>query len=510
MKGGIYLMTEARISMTPFCNFKCFFCHNEGIQVADGKKPSFDKMQILLNELLENGFTDITFTGGEPFLYADVLLQTIHWLKASQKENLPQLTLVTNASLVKPEYLEELTSYPRLKIHVSLHTTDEIKYEKITNQRRFPLNQALKVIQLLSDYHIPFKINYVLLRGINTSEKDIWNVVELAETYGAKAVKFLELLVMEKNETLYPFYYHIDSLEVMIKHKAKLVHLTDRRKTYRLPHGRVDIELQRLTCKIGCESCLKNRDQTFTAGLQYFPCMETAEKFYEVRPGQMETILEQGFQYIGKLSKQYGYRSPSLLQDARYVAGRREIFALISQELADKIRHSARKVERQHFEEWYFRPRTADNAWEGKKRVIKIRRHFTNEHVAKIYGATVFLEEQEGIQFQRTVYFDKQQEMFSGDPQVAQRFLYGMDLVAYLYVELELESYLANNVKFTFGKVNKNADWIILSVDLDSFANLKEAKEWLKQYKIPLMGKRLLDLFQKIKANGESTQLNVN
>jgi len=489
-------VNEARISITPACNYRCFFCHNEGIQVSKDKKPLLNKMRILLNELVENRFTDITFTGGEPFIHADVLLQTIQWLQNTYAKNLPHLTLVTNGSLVKPEHLKALTHYPYLKVHVSMHTTDAEKYHKITQQKRHKLSRALEVIKGLSAYKIHFKINYVLLKGINTDKRDIWNIIELAEQYGAQAVKFLELLVMEENEHLYPYYYNIQSAEAIVKKNAQLKSVTDRRKTYRPPGRHVNIELQRCTCKIGCRKCLKNRDQTFTAGLQYYPCMEASDQSYPVKPGEMKAILKRGRAFIGKLAAQYGDRSPSLLQDTRYIRGRREIFFLADETTVERLTQFARKLERQHFEEWFYEPRTADEIWRSKNRLIKIRRHFTNERLAKIYGATVFLEEKDGLRFQRTVYFDAKHEIFSGAPEVAKRFLEALDMVCILHTEVNLYNYQWEGVKYSVGYVKDGPT--IIGIDLDSFADNKQARNWIASKNLQTKGERLFDLLGKM------------
>ncbi|GAB4336694.1 MAG: hypothetical protein Kow0037_18240 [Calditrichia bacterium] len=48
-------MNEARISLTPFCNYRCFFCHNEGLQKGKDRKPAAAEVYNLCRELLSGG-----------------------------------------------------------------------------------------------------------------------------------------------------------------------------------------------------------------------------------------------------------------------------------------------------------------------------------------------------------------------------------------------------------------------------------------------------------------------
>ena len=67
-----YSNREARIRLTPKCNYKCFFCHEEG----GCKTPAADwtSTLVLLRALKAQGRKEITFTGGEPLLNKPVTL----------------------------------------------------------------------------------------------------------------------------------------------------------------------------------------------------------------------------------------------------------------------------------------------------------------------------------------------------------------------------------------------------------------------------------------------------
>ena len=67
-----YSNRDARIRLTSKCNYKCFFCHEEG-----GCKTSaadWTSTLVLLRALKAQGRKEITFTGGEPLLNKPVTL----------------------------------------------------------------------------------------------------------------------------------------------------------------------------------------------------------------------------------------------------------------------------------------------------------------------------------------------------------------------------------------------------------------------------------------------------
>lgn len=58
-----------RLSLTENCNYRCFFCHEEGMDMntTRGKKSEQEICNLLL-ELKQKKYNAITFTGGEPLI----------------------------------------------------------------------------------------------------------------------------------------------------------------------------------------------------------------------------------------------------------------------------------------------------------------------------------------------------------------------------------------------------------------------------------------------------------
>ncbi|MDR0336429.1 MAG: 4Fe-4S cluster-binding domain-containing protein, partial [Planctomycetaceae bacterium] len=78
---------ETRILLTEKCNFKCIFCHNEGNKV-NTKKPTDNPntLQQSVRLLLDKGCRDITFTGGEPLLKSELLLNILQFIRSCDQK----------------------------------------------------------------------------------------------------------------------------------------------------------------------------------------------------------------------------------------------------------------------------------------------------------------------------------------------------------------------------------------------------------------------------------------
>jgi molybdenum cofactor biosynthesis enzyme MoaA len=74
------LRKEMRYALTEKCNFRCLFCHNEGLGHAERNVISDEQVFNLLQEAVRLGHTDITLTGGEPLLKKKRLQFLLHRL----------------------------------------------------------------------------------------------------------------------------------------------------------------------------------------------------------------------------------------------------------------------------------------------------------------------------------------------------------------------------------------------------------------------------------------------
>lgn len=98
------------------CNLRCSYCVAESSPQAARRALSPAEVRQLVDEAAALGFDQLYFTGGEPFLLAE-----IYALLDYAVQRLP-VTVLTNAMLLRGRRLEQLRSLPRqnLTVQVSL------------------------------------------------------------------------------------------------------------------------------------------------------------------------------------------------------------------------------------------------------------------------------------------------------------------------------------------------------------------------------------------------------
>lgn len=488
---------EARISITPYCNYKCFFCHNEGLDKKAKSQPDEKGVKHLINHLMEKGWNDITFTGGEPLLRKDMVLSLLETIKQKQKD-LPQITIVTNLSLMTEEIAQHLSDYPNLKLNISIHTADDVHYPKVTGQRRFTLDRFKQNLNLLRKYSLKFKLNSVVLKGINNQPEQIQQLIDTAVESGATHLKFIELLVKKGNEDLYPYFYDIESIEEIIKNQAQLSVVEARRKIYVHHYAPLKIELQKCICKLGCSKCWEYRDQTFSTDLYYYPCFEFNRINYNLKECSLSDAIAQGEKSVKKLAAQYGVHSPSLIQDITYTNAKEELYFLISSPNAHKLVDKSRLIEKMSVKDVYYaHPSYARNS-RKKMWVHKIRLHHTNDKIAKIISYQHWIEKDGLLPVHKTVFLDAEREVFKGNPEMAEKIMNAFGLVEKRTVSMDISEYKTRGIRFSLTTINGKVIGRILMTDGNN--DINEILSLAQEYKFQFIRTRFVDYLMKITA----------
>lgn len=187
-------MREFRFVITPFCNYKCFFCHGESVakEIALLLKPS--DYEFMAQAAKDNfGWSTCTITGGEPLIspiFADV---TENLWKLGIK-----MTVVSNISLLaRPKdtlkYVDQL--------NVSLHTMNPDMYKEIT-QCNYPLQSILGTIAIARSQlpNLKIHLNYTVIKNMNDKDRDFEALFSFARSVRATA-KFIDLSTADKEIT---------------------------------------------------------------------------------------------------------------------------------------------------------------------------------------------------------------------------------------------------------------------------------------------------------------------
>ncbi len=363
-----------RLSLTKDCNYKCFFCHGEGSKMTDKREDkSKDKIYSLIKEAIKNNYTDITFTGGEPLLKLDDIIWYLN--KLSEDKLKPYITIVTNGSLIEDKLLDAIENYVEdnkelFKFNFSMHSLKSDIYlgivrpviKAIPTDKETLLELVKENIKKIKARDLIIKLNFVLLKDVNTSKNDIKEILDFAYENKVDYIKFLELLVTEDliKQGMYKFYITLGSLLNEWKDELVFYKRTTRRYEY-LYKGKTKVELQQCICMEGCAKCLINTSVFLTSESKYFPCFLKPEKVLEVNSAELISKIEEGTEYIKELGKEYGNGSPILIRNKEQIEEKEEYYYIPKKgfkksEIEKILKDSSYEiVNKRNFEEKYIK-----------------------------------------------------------------------------------------------------------------------------------------------------------
>ena len=165
------VVRDLRISVTPRCNFKCFYCDPLG----HGRKDPLGTVSVadvrhVLEAAVGLGVESVRFTGGEPLLRKELPEMITH----AKELGVEDVALTTNASLLKRR-LPDLLAAGLDRVNISLDAINPEAFKRATNGGN--IKQVWEGIEavMAAGLH-PVKLNTVVIRGINDRE-----ILELAQ-----------------------------------------------------------------------------------------------------------------------------------------------------------------------------------------------------------------------------------------------------------------------------------------------------------------------------------------
>jgi len=232
-------LLNLRIAITRRCNLRCSYCHAEG-----EKKPSrgttvemdADEIVRIVKIAVSLGISKVKLTGGEPLLRNDIIgiVERI-----ASVPGLSDLSMTTNgtklASLAKELYGAGLR-----RVNISLPTTDEEIYEKLTGGA---VENALRGVEAaLETGFSPVKINMLVLKGVN--DDSVFDMIDFAGKSGA-ILQLIELERINITDSYYSTYHKsLEEYEDVLEQKAlktEVRHFMQNRHIYQLPSSKVEV-----------------------------------------------------------------------------------------------------------------------------------------------------------------------------------------------------------------------------------------------------------------------------
>jgi cyclic pyranopterin phosphate synthase len=159
-----------RLSISDVCNFKCGYCLPDGYKIdrSDNRKfLNIEEIGRLAKALSELGVSKIRLTGGEPTVRKD-FFEIIKIIK--ENSGIKKTVMTTNGYRLD-KTADDIKNSGLDGINISIDSLNADTFKKITGHDR--LEETLKGIKNLQKLNFKnIKINAVLLKGINDSEKD--------------------------------------------------------------------------------------------------------------------------------------------------------------------------------------------------------------------------------------------------------------------------------------------------------------------------------------------------
>jgi len=159
-----------RLSITDVCNYKCTYCLPQGYKKTPGDTRSFmsaEELSRLAKALSELGVCKIRLTGGEPTVRKD-FFNILKDMKKNSK--IEKVTMTTNGYRLD-KIAKQLHESGLDGINISIDSLERETFKNLTGHDRLP--EILNGIKILQDLDFKsIKVNAVLLKGINDTEKD--------------------------------------------------------------------------------------------------------------------------------------------------------------------------------------------------------------------------------------------------------------------------------------------------------------------------------------------------
>ncbi|MDZ7706413.1 MAG: GTP 3',8-cyclase MoaA [Trueperaceae bacterium] len=180
------VVRDLRLSVTPRCNYACFYCDplREGAKDPVGTVSVAD-VDVILEAAVALGIESVRFTGGEPLLRRELP----EMIALAKKHGIPDIAMTTNASLLARR-LPDLLDAGLDRINVSLDAADADAFREATGGGT--IAQVWDGIRAAEQAGMtPIKLNAVVVRGINDDQ-----LVPLAELTRDRPwhVRFIEYM----------------------------------------------------------------------------------------------------------------------------------------------------------------------------------------------------------------------------------------------------------------------------------------------------------------------------
>ena len=184
-----------RVSVTDRCNLRCVYCHplpDCGL-IEREEILEFEEILRIVRLFAECGIKKVRLTGGEPLLRRDIV-RLVRELAAIA--DIEELSVTTNGVFLE-SLATELKAAGLQRVNISVDSIERKIYERITGFDLLP--GIIEGIYRAIDVGLtPVKINSVIIKGLNDSEKQITALADMSVDLPL-SVRFIEYCPTNKS-----------------------------------------------------------------------------------------------------------------------------------------------------------------------------------------------------------------------------------------------------------------------------------------------------------------------
>jgi len=171
------------------CKLRCIFCHNPETWSLKGKISMTPEEVVKFVLRYKNYFQNnggVTFSGGEPLLQPEFLIETLKLCKGNNIH-----TCIDTAGIGIGNY-EEILKYTDLVL-LDIKAVEKNKYKEITGVDK--LDEFFKFVDICKKMDKKLWIRQVIVPGINDSEEYIYKLKDfIKEHFNINNIEKVELL----------------------------------------------------------------------------------------------------------------------------------------------------------------------------------------------------------------------------------------------------------------------------------------------------------------------------
>ena len=245
-----------RICLTSNCNIRCFYCCSEGHrgEFSIFNQENACKLIASAYDILK--ITRVKYTGGEPLLFGD-LFSTIEQINHDYPNRIQQ-TIVTNGVLFN--LLEQLVKkFPFLGITLSIPSLNSGIFKKVVQRGEDQFENIMKSLNLLCNNGKPFKINYVIIKGVNDSREHLEDILTLAYKNHNCNLRFLAPIKNNVNNLNEKYLINSSDFIETLQNQFGFKVTSDKRSHIFLKNGNINIKYILSFCASSCNNCPEDK-----------------------------------------------------------------------------------------------------------------------------------------------------------------------------------------------------------------------------------------------------------